>query len=671
MEKIHKEQVKRKRSKKLIHFAIFIVVLITSTIWVLSTIETDTGSVVEEKIRLIMLQEKEVIDRYHTKDLEVFENVKASLIEDLNNLFENIKQKKKAKDDLRIIISANNNLPEQYLRELSYTKARAGVASNLNTPKSVLERLSMDIEEEIRANIAKNPSTPNQTLQNLVDDPEEIVRVMLALNPRTPKNILLKLAQENNSEINLSLAKNPSTPFTILTKFRNGDGAAIFGKCELLTSVFSNPALKSKALGMEKNNESDCIRIGIAKNPNTNSEILDLLAKDNEKSVRKAVAENPNTSPTTLSFMVKNEPDGWLTTPRDYAFSNPNIPVELIEANSQTDDKTIIINIAKNYSTPVSILKMLEESQDSSIQAAVCSNSLCPVDILSKLAAEEKFKEKIANNINCPAYILMELLNSPDEEAGIEGFVEEISGLAGINPTLIIKWGKGLLKDGENKELIEYVNMVFADNLFSSSELVSKLNQLYSNNIRYLQNQLVANMNEMLVEISLDLSSNPQFSNISIVADKQIISDTFSQSLTNVSSGVVKSTVVLTATTVSMVVYELISDVIIPILRKVATRTATAASVNAASQSGGSDWKVAALKIAVQVAVQFGIEMYAEYQIKEKLNFELNNMKESILNGNDGNEGFLTNIKSIFQGYRNDKYDKINLALKSCIKIKS
>ena len=80
---------------------------------------------------------------------------------------------------------------------------------------------------------------------------------------------------------------------------------------------------------------------------------------------------------------------------------------------------------------------------------------------------------------------------------------------------------------------------------------------------------------------------------------------------------------------------------------------------------------MAALKIAVQVAVQFGIEMYAEYQIKEKLNFELNNMKESILNGNDGNEGFLTNIKSIFQGYRNDKYDKINLALKSCIKIKS
>jgi len=75
---------------------------------------------------------------------------------------------------------------------------RRGVASNPNTPVSVLERLAEDEEEWVRQWVARNPSTPASTLERLAEDENKWVRHGVASNPNTPVSILERLAKSED-----------------------------------------------------------------------------------------------------------------------------------------------------------------------------------------------------------------------------------------------------------------------------------------------------------------------------------------------------------------------------------------------------------------------------------------------------------------------------------------
>ena len=110
-------------------------------------------------------------------------------------------------------------------------------------------------------------------------------------------------------------------------------------------------------------------------------------------------------------------------------------------------------NIALNPSLPEDIFTTLFDLDDKTINKALSCNPSCPTDILGRLSEKKYTREYVANNPRCPTGILTSLLNSPDKEAGVEGFVDEISVCWGINPTFIAKWGKDVIGNDANDEL--------------------------------------------------------------------------------------------------------------------------------------------------------------------------------------------------------------------------
>ena len=69
-------------------------------------------------------------------------------------------------------------------------EVRCEVASNLNTPRYILERLSTDESPEVRSGIATNPNTHFMTLNNLASDDHHFVRRSLAWFENTHSALL-------------------------------------------------------------------------------------------------------------------------------------------------------------------------------------------------------------------------------------------------------------------------------------------------------------------------------------------------------------------------------------------------------------------------------------------------------------------------------------------------
>ena len=266
----------------------------------------------------------------------------------------------------------------------------------------------------------------------------------------------------------MSLASNPNLPNEVLNYFLYGKSGGFLTGCDLLITAFANPKINKDALKQSHKNESRCVRKGIALNQNVSIELLNFLSKDKDKSVREAVSKNTVTPSNILLNIMNYEEDGWLSTPRDLTFSNPNMPEKIVREYSQKEDNKIRKNIALNPSLPEDIFTTLFDLDDKTINKALACNPSCPTEILGRLSEKKYTREYVANNPRCPTGILTSLLNSPDKEAGVEGFVDEISGCWGINPTFIAKWGKDVIGKDANDELKEYIQMVFADNLFTT-----------------------------------------------------------------------------------------------------------------------------------------------------------------------------------------------------------
>lgn len=665
---------KRTKSKRFIYFILFIVFISIIVILTLPTINRDLNTLTEEQLNLIIQQEKPLIDKFNKKDFQAYEKAKTALTEDINQIFLDFKNRKKADDDLRETIASNPNIPGDYIKILSYTKARAGVASNPNTPLPILERLSNDVDEKVRANIAGNTTTPAKILEKLSSDDEEKVLVKLASNPNTPPDLLLKLYKENDSDINLSLAGNPNTPDAVLIKFLQGEGGGMLSGCDLLASVIANPKIDKDVLKENVNHDSLCIRKGVALNPNVSPEILNILSKDKEKLVREAVAKNTNTPSDILDYIITQEKDGWLPTPRDYAFSNPNIPIELLKKYSLQEDNEIRKNIASNPSLPADVSRESFTKDDRAINRILAGNPACPTETLSKLSKQKYAREYVADNSQCPAEILISLLNSPDNDAGIDGFVDEILGFLGIiNPTFLIKWAKDSMGNDENTELTEYIQMVFEDNLFTPEELAKRIKEIYLKNISPLQNDLEANLNEMLVELSNDLTDSPKLIDLQLSIDKGSFNSIFKQSLDKIPLELERITKkdVLKITTFEL--YPLIKLIIYPIVRNAVKKVATHIAMHTAVaniRNSSSSGTTKAIAWATQIALVIGeiaISMYNQHQFKEKINNQLDKIKANILLGTYENEGMIEKINLAFEIYTEKKNKILPEALKNAV----
>ncbi|MEN8217499.1 MAG: hypothetical protein ABFS56_14245 [Pseudomonadota bacterium] len=217
------------------------------------------------------------------------------------------------------------------------------------------------------------------------------------------------------------------------------------------------------------------------------------MAKDESGSVREAVVQNPNTTADILTYIVNQEKDGWLPTARDYAFSNPNMPVQLLEDYAKLDDLHIRKNIAANTITPVSILSDLFFLKDIVINESIARNPATQMKLLNTLAQDDSMffnlRDEVASNPNYPVNSLISLLEkSSDQAAGISGLIKDMSGFYGMSPEFIEKWKDDNVTEKEHQALERYIFMVFWDNLFHPDTLdeiyQQALSSIYANWVR-------------------------------------------------------------------------------------------------------------------------------------------------------------------------------------------
>ena len=101
--------------------------------------------------------------------------------------------------------------------------ARWAVAKNPHTPVSTLELLSKDNVNLVRALVATNINTPKPILQKLFND-EKIVRDGLSGNPSTPHKLLHVLADDSDTMVRMRVLENASCPKEVCEKLL-GDSA--------------------------------------------------------------------------------------------------------------------------------------------------------------------------------------------------------------------------------------------------------------------------------------------------------------------------------------------------------------------------------------------------------------------------------------------------------------
>lgn len=90
--------------------------------------------------------------------------------------------------------------------QLMYTKVqvRHAAASDIYTPKEILNKMVKNSDISVREALAKNPNTPAEALVKLANDGDSDVRMQVAYNVNTPKEILLKLVQDKNNSVKIA-----------------------------------------------------------------------------------------------------------------------------------------------------------------------------------------------------------------------------------------------------------------------------------------------------------------------------------------------------------------------------------------------------------------------------------------------------------------------------------
>lgn len=332
----------------------------------------------------------------------------------------------------RKVLARAGNAPVNLLERLSDnnlgTEIRAYVASNPQTPLSILEKLAKDNNEQVRVGIAQNPNTPASILERLAKETSFDIRQAIAQNPNTPANLVVYLQQlelarnaaqnpntppdelevlasHDSNWILEPVAVNPSTPISVLQQLLSTNPEF----SQIIQTVASNLTTPISTLEQLAKLEGIDISFEIAINPNIpmHRKVELAWSKSPSEKVCRAFAYDPSTPASILQLIIDRSYGG-----RFVALSNPNMPVSILERWARNKDAEIASAIARNPSTPNKIRKQLAKNSDPRVQKAVsigfAGNPFTPADVLESLAQNQdlEVRSTVASNPSTPASVL-------------------------------------------------------------------------------------------------------------------------------------------------------------------------------------------------------------------------------------------------------------------------
>lgn len=207
--------------------------------------------------------------KYRTLSKDIyFRNFDVTEQEFIIKMFRYIKEKKEIQKEVYEVAI-----------KLNYIPLLEKIASNINTPSSVLEKLAYNESFMIRYKVAKNKKITKEILEILAKDESYFIRYEVAQNPKSNIETLELLAKDESYLIRELVAANKNINLEIIKKLINDDNLDVRSQLFLTLRIL---------LLENKNNEKiKEIKEYLASNMNTPYDILELLTKDKDDFVKK------------------------------------------------------------------------------------------------------------------------------------------------------------------------------------------------------------------------------------------------------------------------------------------------------------------------------------------------------------------------------------------------
>ncbi len=345
------------------------------------------------------------------------------------------------------LLARHPRVSADLLEKLSHSSDKAtrqGVAANPNTPPEIYVKLGQQFPKEFLANPALdlllmvNPAlmeeVPEALLVRLlkqVDCPASLltwaaghwyekIQLAVAMNANAPEEARQRLQESEHQavreavrgKLGTTLEQDPEQAFEqavrerlgslelndLLKAWSSGDiGLAQWSALPItfrLEIASNKKALKGVGVGMlpqavfARLASLPCANLlrAIASNPNAPVQLLEALAKDEDPFLRMSVAENPST------------------------------PIHVLEALANDEYYFLRSSVAKNPSTPPRMLEVLGKDESDDVRFEVAINPNTTVQVLEALAKDKTVAESLAYNPITPAHLLAAMAKSKNHD---------------------------------------------------------------------------------------------------------------------------------------------------------------------------------------------------------------------------------------------------------------
>ena len=309
-----------------------------------------------------------------------------------------------------------NQMDLQYLAAHSSIEARKGVAKNVKAAQfGLLQALSKDEAKEVRAACASNVNAPKELLVKLSMDLEFIVRRAVTENQSADKDLLKMLASYyNDSTLLWSLSCNKNCCVDEIFSVSNKNHR------RLLAGFSKDSTLLRNLVGMDGGSYD----FDLAGNCNVPIDALQILAKTGDGKTRYELARNESITASLMEELMQDEDC------KTAIAENEATPMHVLELLSVDDDEDVREIVAYNAHTPPEILQRMATmaGQSDEVLEAIfterynhisvdfleqaCIDALDSEDgIISKHLAHAVLHHKAKSNI--PLEILIALGNGP------------------------------------------------------------------------------------------------------------------------------------------------------------------------------------------------------------------------------------------------------------------
>ncbi|WP_108330238.1 WGR domain-containing protein [Limnohabitans sp. 2KL-1] len=259
-------------------------------------------------------------------------------------------------------------------------------------PASLLTWAAGQWYEKIQLAVAMNASATEEARQRLQESEHQAVREAVRGKPGTtlgqdPEQAFEQAVRERLGSLELN---------DLLKAWSSGDiGLAQWSALPItfrLEIASHKKALKGIEVGMlpqavfARLASLPCAKLlrAVVSNPNAPVQLLEALAKDEDPFLRMSVAENPST------------------------------PIHVLEALANDEYYFLRSSVAKNPSTPPRILEVLGKDESDDVRCEVAINPNTTVQVLEALAKDKTVAESLVYNPITPAHLLAAMAKSKD-----------------------------------------------------------------------------------------------------------------------------------------------------------------------------------------------------------------------------------------------------------------